>query len=196
MDGTSTAIGWMSSTERLEEDGTIEICVEGGQIWKKGDCGPLKLENLLLYNDEGDIIDRYEGEILVFQCPADFQPVSAQFTGDFVDETETMANRIVIGVEVSIQTPGEYVISGLLEDDDGFEIDSVEKGVDLVAGEQTVLLEFNPIRFIMKQKESRLHLKNLLLSRNGEEIDRLEDVWSTEVYAPGDFTTIRKMYVI
>jgi len=197
VDGNGTAIKWMSSTATLDGDGSIGICVDGAEIWKKGKCGPLKLENLILYNEGGDIIDRREDDVLVHKCPQDFQSVSAQFSGSFVDQTAGVkASVIEIDVGVSVYEPGLYVVSARLADDDGFEIDNVEVAVDLGDGDQTVSLTFSPVKFIMKQRPSSLHLEDLSLSRNDQELDRLDDAWSTEVYQPSDFTTARKMIVI
>jgi subtilisin family serine protease len=203
LDGNGSAIGWLGSTERLEGDGSIEICVNGSDIWSRGRCGPLSLENLFLYNGEGDIIDRYEGNVTIFQCPEDFQPLSARFTGEFIDETlestsgtGTKPDSIVIGVEVAVQTPGSYTVAGRLVDDDGFEIEEVEVTASLVEGVQVVSLTFNPLRFIMKKTPSRLHLEDLTLSRNGEVIEERTEAWSTGAYKPEDFTTAKKTYVI
>ncbi len=203
LDGNGSAIGWLGSTERLEEDGSIEICVNGSDIWSRGRCGPLSLENLFLYNGEGDIIDRYEGNITIFKCPEDFQPLSARFTGEYVDQTRTSLfgsgmkpDSIVIGIEVAVQAPGSYEVAGRLVDDDGFEIDAVEVTVNLVEGMQLVSLTFDPLKFIMKQTPSRLHLADLTLSKSGEVIEEITEAWSTGVYKPEDFTTAKKTYVI
>jgi hypothetical protein len=50
-----------------------------------------------------------------------------------------------------------------------------------------VVLEFNPTKFMMMGRSSRLHIKSLVLSIDGVEVDRLDDAWSTKTYAPGDF---------
>lgn len=197
LDGNGSSIGWFGSTEELEASGSIEICVSGTDIWSRGRCGPLSLENLFLYNGEGEIIDRYQGNITIFQCPQDFQPLSARFTGIFVDETKEAApEAIVIGVEVAVQTSGSYEIAGRLVDDEGFEIDRTEVLVNLEAGVSTVPLAFNPIRFIVKNAPSRLHLKDLTLRQDGEEIGLVEKAFSTEAHRPEAFATAKETYVI
>lgn len=201
LDGNGSAIGWFGSTEVLEASGSIEICVNGTDIWSEGGCGPLSLENLFLYNGEGEIIDRYQGNVTIFQCPQDFQPLLGRFTGRFLDETNgseagAKPDSIVIGVEVAVQAPGLYQISGRLEDDEGFEIDGAEALVNLEAGVATVSISFDPMRFIMKNTPSRLHLRDLTLRRNGEAIDGVEEAFSTEAYRPEVFTTTKKTYVI
>jgi serine protease AprX len=203
LDGNGSAIGWLGSTEKLEEDGSIEICVNGSEIESRGRCGPLSLENLFLYNGEGDIIDRYEGNITIFKCPEDFQPLSAGFSGEFVDETRASASgtgtkpdSIVIGVGVAVETAGAYEIAGRLVDDDDFEIDRTEVTANLEEGVQTVFLTFNPIKFIMKKTPSHLQLTDLTLSRDGEVLDEKKEAFSTEAYKPDDFTTEKKPYVI
>jgi len=197
VDGNGTPIKWMSNSSYLEDDGVIEICVCGSEIWRKGECGPMMLKNLFLYNEDGEIVGQYEDEIMIDKCPEDFQPTAAQFMGSFVDKTtKTRATEIEIGVEISVQVPGEYVLEGRLVDEDGFEIDQVSETLHLEEGDQMVTLKFNPLKFMMKHRSAKLHLKDLTLSRNGEEIERLEDAWSTEVYKPDDFTTARSMFVI
>jgi len=203
LDGNGSAIGWIGNTERLEMDGSIEICVNGTDIWSKGRCGPLRLENLFLYNGEGDIIDRYAGNITIFKCPEDFQHLSARLTGEFTDETASSISgsgmkpdSIVIGVGVAVQTPGAYEVAGRIVDDDGFEIDAVEVSSPLEEGVQKVSLAFNPLKFIMKKTPSRLHLEELTLSKDGEVIEKRKVAFTTEAYSPEDFTTAKKTYVI
>lgn len=203
LDGNGSAIGWLGSTEQLSDDGSIEICVKGSDIQSRGRCGPLRLENLFLYSGEGDIVDRYEGNITILKCPEDFQPQSARFTGEFSDLTRNSTaeggekpDSIVIGVEVAVQIPGSYQVAGRLVDDDGFEIERREVASSLDEGAQMVYLSFNPIKFIMKQTPSRLHLTDLTLSKDGEVIELREEAFSTEGYSPGDFTTAKRPYVI
>jgi hypothetical protein len=40
VDGSGTAFFWLRETKHLEEDGEIEVCVNGSEIWKRGGCGP------------------------------------------------------------------------------------------------------------------------------------------------------------
>jgi hypothetical protein len=202
-DGNGSSIGWFGNREVLNSSGSIEICVNGTEIWRKGTCGPLSLENLFLYSGEGVIIDRYEGNITILKCPQDFQPLTARFTGEFVDgmrdappEDETKPDSIVIGVEISVQSAGSYEISGRLVDDDGFEIDRAAETAFLEAGAQTVHLSFNPLKFIMKNKPSRLHLVDLTLSRDGEVIETRSKAFSTDLKKPQDISTAKDTYVI
>jgi len=202
LDGNRSAIGWLGSTKLLEEDGSIEICVNGSEIWKSGGCGPLSLENLFLYSGEGDIIDRFEGNITILKCPQDFQPIPARFTGRYLDltlsgkEPGEKPSSVIIGVEVDVQTPGRYEIAGRLVDEDGFEIDAAEVAASLEAGVQMVNITFDPIRFTMLGEPSRLHLINLTLSREGEVIERVDEAISTESRSPEEFTMAKKIYVI
>ena len=202
-DGNGSSIGWFGNREVLNSSGSIEICVNGTEIWRKGTCGPLSLENIFLYSGEGVIIDRYEGNITILKCPQDFQPLTARFTGEFVDgmrdappEDEMKPDSIVIGVEISVQSAGSYEVFGRLVDDDGFEIDRARETAFLVAGAQTVHLSFNPLKFIMKHKPSRLHLVDLTLSRDGEVIETRPKAFSTDLKRPQDISTAKDTYVI
>jgi len=74
-DGNHTSIAWLSNIEQLYEERTaIKLCVDGEEIWDKGTCAPLRLENLFLFNEQGDVIDRLDEDIVIFQCPTDFKP--------------------------------------------------------------------------------------------------------------------------
>ena len=199
LDGNRSLIGWLGGGEELASSGSINVCFDGKEIWRKGGCGPLSLENLFLYSSEGVIIDRYEGNITIQSCPQDFQPLMARFTGEFADgsrESGDKPDAFVIAVEVAVESPGAYQVAGRLVDDDGFEVDGTEANVSLEAGVTSVSLTFNPIKFIMKKTPSRLHLEDLTLSRNGEVIDTRSRAFSTEGYRPEEFTTEKRTYVI
>ena len=37
---------------RLEKSGNITVNVNGSDIWRKGKCGPLEIQNLILYDEQ------------------------------------------------------------------------------------------------------------------------------------------------
>lgn len=203
LDGNGTYIARLGDRKELDGSGSIEICVNGSEIWGRGTCGPLILENVFLYSGGGAIIDRYEGNITILKCPQDFQPQRARFTSEFVDEMgdapaedETKPDSIVIGVGVSVQHPGSYEVSGRLVDDDGFEIDRTVETASLEVGIHNVYLSFSPRMLIMKKTPSRLHLVDLTLSREGEVIETRPQAFSTGLKRPQDISTAKDTYVI
>jgi len=171
-----------------EKDGDIRISVNGSRIWKDGRCGPLRLENLILRDSRGDLIDRFNGSIEIDRDPKSFQPPPAFFAGSF--QNRSGEGKISVGIDITIIDPGRYRIEGSVVDDRGVEMgrDSVTR--TLKSGNTTLYLEFNPTKFKMLRKSSRLHLVDLSLSREGTELDRLENAWSSEVMDPEGFGSI------
>jgi hypothetical protein len=139
----------------------------------------------VLRNSRGDLIDHYEGSITIDKDPKSFQPPSAFFSGGF--QNMTNSQKIAIGVNLTIIDPGTYRIEGSIQNDRGEEVgkDSVEK--KLVPGNVTLSLEFNPTKFEMLGRSSRLHLMDLVLFRDGSELDRLPEAWSSGIMNPSGF---------
>ncbi|NPV62045.1 MAG: S8 family peptidase [Methanotrichaceae archaeon] len=175
----------LSATAGGQMEGQVEIEVNGSLIWRWGRCGPLRIENLVLRNPRGDLIDHYEGKITIDEDPKSFQPPSAFFSGGF--QNLTGSQKIAIGVNLTVIDPGTYRVEGSLLNDRGEEVgkDSVEKR--LVSGNVSLSLEFNPTKFEMFGRSSRLHLVDLVLSRDGAELDRLPEAWSSGVMNPRGF---------
>jgi subtilisin family serine protease len=169
----------------LNESGTISVNVNGSDIWKNGRCGPLKIESLILYDERGDFIDRYNESITVEMEPKQFQPPAAYFTGDFVNQTT--ASKIAVGVNLSVVKPGSYLISGRIVDDDGEEMGKDSITGTLQPGNYTRILDFNPTKFTMQRKSSKVHLVDLVLSMEGIELERMDNAWSSGEMSPEGF---------
>jgi hypothetical protein len=185
VDCSGRMIEWLKSTKSLIGSGDMRFEVEGGELWKKGGCGPLRMQTLFLYNQFGELIDQLQGNMTIDKSPEEFQPPAAYFTGSFQDQSTS--SKIRIGVEVMVIKPGTYQVLGRLVDDEGDVMGERSVTSSLKAGNATVVLEFNPTKFMMMGRSSRLHIKSLVLSIDGVEVDRLDDAWSTKTYAPGDF---------
>ncbi|HUI39534.1 MAG TPA: S8 family serine peptidase [Methanothrix sp.] len=192
LEGTLTdcrgrAINMIDSIGVLRKSGEVNVTVNGSEIWKKGECGPLEVQNLILYDSSGNLVDRYQGNITIEKDPKQFQPPLAYFTDGFVNMTT--GSEIAVGVNISVVKPGRYKISGTIVNDSGEEMgkDSVEK--ELEAGNATIPLEFNPTKFMITGHGSRLHLDDLVLSRNGVDLDHRSEAWSSERMRPEGFSS-------
>lgn len=169
---------------RLDEDGEIRVNISGTDIWRAGRCGPLRVENLVLYDNAGNYIDRYGEDISIDQDPRSFQAPRAYICG-FVNQTTPEA--IAIGVNLSVTRAGAYQIDGFLLDDSGEEIGYERVKKSLNPGNYTIRLQFDPGEFMKLERAGRARLVDLVLSSNGEELDSRELAWSSEEMDPAAF---------
>ncbi len=186
-DCSENMIALFSSLARLNSSGSINVSVNGSDIWRFGKCGPLQIQNLILYDSAGNFIDRYGKNLTIEQDPEQFQPPAAYLTGAFVNRTT--ANKIGIGVNLSAIKPGSYQLSGAIVDDDGQELGQDTEQSKLMPGNATLVLEFSTSKFMMLGKISRIHLVDLVLSLNGSELERRDDAWSSGDMDPAGFKT-------
>ncbi len=175
-------IDQFNGSSRLNGHGVIEVAVNGSDIWEKGKCMSLRVENLLLYSDRGELLDRYNGNITVDRSPKEFQPPAAYFTNEF--SNETASGKIRIGVGIDVILPGTYQVSGRLVDDSGNEIGTDTISSKLGAGNTTLYLEFNPTKFAMLGKSSRMHLVDVVLTLNGATLERKDTAWVSGIVNP------------
>lgn len=190
LDGTLTdcegrAIKMIDGSGVLRKSGEVNVTVNGSEIWRKGGCGPLRVQNLILYDSSGNLVDRYQGNITIERNPKQFQPPLAYLTDGFVNLTTTA--EIAVGVNLSVVSSGSYQLSGMIVNGEGEEIgkDRVQK--ELEAGNATLPLEFNPTKFMMLRQKSRVYLVDLVLSRNGAELDHRSEAWSSGRMSPEGF---------
>lgn len=182
VDCAGDPIEQFNSSARLYGHGLIKVAVNGSDIWKRGECKPLKIENLLLYSDSGELLDRYEGNITIDRSPKEFQPPAAYLTNSFANET--VPGKIRIGVGVNITESGTYQVSGRLVNDKGDEIGSDAASSKLNAGNTTLFLEFNPTKFAMIGMSSKVHLVDLSLSANSVELEHVDEAWTSGMMDP------------
>ncbi len=50
-----------------------------------------------------------------------------------------------------------------------------------------LVLRFSPARFMITGKTPRVHLRNLVLTYSGSELDKVQDAWSSGPMDPGYF---------
>jgi subtilisin family serine protease len=179
---------WIGAIDRsiaLNESGSIMVNASGTDIWRYGKCGPMRIQNLILYDESGNYIDRFDKEILINRQPKEFQPLAAYLTGEYLNKTSNFA--IAIGVNVTVNKPGRYKLQGIILDDAGDEVGEGSAEGDLSVGNATMLLQFDPTLFIQQGEVSAVHLVDLILSREGRPIEAINDVWSSEEMDPQAF---------
>ena len=92
-----------------------------------------------------------------------------------------------MGVNVSVTKAGNYRMTGIFVDDRNEELgeDSVES--KLVPGNATLVLGLNPTKFMMLGEPSRVYLLDLVFSKDGRELDRVDEAWSSNIMDPANF---------
>jgi subtilisin family serine protease len=179
---------WIGAIDRsfaLKESESIMVNASGTDIWRYGKCGPMRIQNLILYDGSGNYIDRFDKEILINRQPKEFQPPAAYLTGEYLNQTSSSA--IAIGVNVTVTKPGRYELQGIIVDDAGDEIGEGSTKGDLSAGNATMLLQFDPTLFIREGEVSAVHLVDLVLSREGRAMEAINDAWNSEDMDPQAF---------
>jgi len=179
---------WIGAIDRsiaLKESGSIMVNASGIDIWRYGKCGPMRIQNLILYDESGNYIDRFDKEILINRQPKEFQPLAAYLTGEYLNKTSNFA--IAIGVNVTVNKPGRYKLQGIILDDAGDEVGEGSAEGDLSVGNATMLLQFDPTLFIQQGEVSAVHLVDLVLSREGRPIEAINDAWSSDDMDPQAF---------
>jgi hypothetical protein len=170
---------------RLEKSGNITVNINGSDIWRKGKCGPLEIQNLILYDERGTFIEMFETNITIKRDPQQFQPPAAYFSDSFVNETTS--NKIRIGVNLSVIKPGDYQVSGTIVDDQGETLGENVVESKLMPGNATLVLEYSPLEFIVKGDVSQVHLVDLVLRQRANELERKDEAWSSGDMDPKGF---------
>ncbi len=177
----------IDQSQRLDEDGDIHVNVSGTDIWRAAKCGPIRIENLVLYDNTGNYLDRYEEDIRIDRDPKEFQAPPAYISG-FVNQT-TM-EVIAVGVNLSVTKPGTYRIDGFILDDSGKEIGYEKVEERLNPGNHTLSLEFSPSDFIILEEVSRVRLVDLVLTSDGEVLENRDLAWTSEEMDPLAFRAV------
>jgi subtilisin family serine protease len=175
-DCNGSRIELIDQSLRLEKTANISVNISGIDIWRSGTCGPMQIENLILRDKSGNFIDRFEESITVNRDPKEFQAPVAYLTG-FVNQTAQ--DLIAIGVNMSVMKPGSYLLQGTIVDDADNELGTDTIKRDLVPGNTTIVLQFDPSKFVKLDEISRVHLIDLVLSRDGVELERKDVAWTS-----------------
>jgi hypothetical protein len=177
--------GWIGTIDRslvLNESGSIMVNASGTDIWRYGECGPMRIQNLILYDKSGNYIDRFDKEIMINREPKEFQSPAAYLTGEHVNRTTPTS--IAIGVNVTVIKPGRYELQGFIVNDAGDVVGEERVQSDLSVGNATMLLKFDPKLFMSQGEVSAVHLVDLVLSQESKELDRMDSAWSSENMDP------------
>jgi serine protease AprX len=185
VDCSSNWIGAIDRSFALKESGSIMVNASGTDIWRYGKCGPMRIQNLILYDANGSYIDRFDKDVIINRQPKEFQQPSAYLTGEYMNKTSSSA--IAIGVNVTVTKPGRYELQGIIVDDAGDEVGEGRAEGDLSAGNATMLLAFDPASFIRQGEVSAVHLVDLVLSREGRPLEARIDAWSSQDMDPQAF---------
>ena len=185
-DCNGSRIAGLEKSFSLNGSGMVSLDIPGEDIWRAGQCGPLSVENLILYDLAGTYIDRFEKEIRIDREPKQFQPPDAYLAGEYLNRTE--GEFIIIGVNLTVEKPGRYRLEGTIVNDYKEELDRESEEVDLQAGNATVELGFDSEEFVRIDEVSRIHLLDLVLSRDGVELEREEYPYVTDEMDPKAFS--------
>lgn len=191
VDCRGNRIQWLKGTSSLQKSGDVNIEVDGKEIWKNGTCGPLVIPGLFLYNENGDLLGQYNKTTTIERNPEEFQHPAAYFNGNFTNLTKT--GKIGIGVGLRVIKAGTYLLNGRIEDDSGNDLGEDTNTTKLEPGNRTVVLEFNPAKFIIMNKASQIHLKDLSLKLDRNEIGNITDAWTSPEISPGYFRNNHNM---
>jgi subtilisin family serine protease len=186
VDCNGSRIESLEKSFSLNRSGIVSVDIPGEDIWRAGQCGPLLVENLILYDLGGTYIDRFEEEISIDREPEQFQPPDAYLTGEYLNRTD--GEFIIIGVNLTVVKPGNYRLEGTIVNDYKEELDSESEEVELSAGNATVELGFDSEEFVRIDEVSRIHLLDLVLSRDGVELERAEYPYVTDEMDPKAFS--------
>lgn len=198
-DCSGRMVKWMSGAAPISGTGKIELRADGRGIWMGGGCGPLSFGDVVLYGEDGDVLDEQNQTTIIDRSPSEFQPPRAYFSRSFEDMSERIGGRIstiVIGVGVTVNVPGTYTITARLRNDDGDVMGEIANTTSLRKGNSTVALRFNPAKFVMLGERSRLHLTDLKLISGNEVLDSIDEAWQSGPMEPDDFTTGKAMVSI
>ena len=173
----------------LNRSGIVSVNVSGTEIWRNGRCGPMQITNLILYDLDGTYIDRFDRDLTLNLSPNEFQPPAAYLTGEYVNQTTS--NAIGIGVNVTVIKPGRYELDATIVNDYNEELDDIRLQSDLMAGNATMLLQFDPTEFMRIGEVSAVHLVDLVLLSDGAELESVDYAWATGNLDPQAFSSGR-----
>ncbi|HNX09021.1 MAG TPA: S8 family peptidase [Methanothrix sp.] len=189
VDCSGNKIEGLDRSFMLNRSGIVSVNVSGTEIWRNGRCGPMQIKNLILYDQDGTYIDRFERDIILNYSPNEFQPPAAYLTGEYVNRTTS--NVIGIGVNLTVIKPGRYELDGTIVNDYNELLDDIRLQSDLAAGNATMLLQFDPTEFIRIGEVSAVHLVNLVLLSDGAELERVDYAWATGEMDSSAFSSAR-----
>jgi hypothetical protein len=173
---------------------TVQLDFDGQTICEHCLNGPYNLTGLTLYDESGKQIDyqdiAYTTSLYNY---IDFQTLPAEFNEMFSDHgTDTDGdgkyNYLTVEVEVTVATPGDYAITGRLNDCNGnYTVWSANHSF-LDVGAQIVQLNFDGQTIRQHGVDGTYNLTYLeIYNADVRDIDRRNDVYTTSAYRYTDF---------
>jgi subtilisin family serine protease len=184
-DCAGNKIQMISETTTAKDTGFFNININGSEIWKSGKCGPIRIRNLVLFNQRGELVDRYDEDITLKLDPKEFQPPAAYLLEEYANRTNS--SKIMIGVNLSAVKAGHYRLSGTIVDDNAEELGTSTVEEKLGAGNATLVLAYNPDKFVKLNRSSRIHLTDLVLDIDGSILERKDNAWTSGQMSPLGF---------
>jgi len=181
-DCSGRMIAWITNSSKVDGSATINLDVDGREIWKRAGCGPLFLGEIFLYNPQGDLVEKYNASKSIEKEPQDFQAPAACYNGSFRNLSEARRGsitRVVVEAGVYVIKPGNYSISASLQREGGREVGSFDRTLALSPGNHTVALEFNAKKFPKLEEKTRLFLRDLTITADEEVVDEIDEAWSS-----------------
>jgi len=174
---------------------TVTLNFDGNSIYKHGVNGSFNLTNVLLYDENGTLMDnRYYAYTTSAYNYTDFQPL-IRLTGNYSDYgTDTDGNglfdNLTVDVEVMLANEGHCVATARLVDSNGEEIIWASNTSWLYAGEpQVIQLNFDGRYIYGNMMDGPYYIKDVYVYHTGDPAlpDYVHDAYTTAAYNYTDF---------
>jgi len=174
---------------------TVTLNFDGNSIYKHGVNGSFNLTNVLLYDENGTLMDnRYYAYTTSAYNYTDFQPL-IRLTGNYSDYgTDTDGNglfdNLTVDVGVMLANEGHCVATARLVDSNGEEIIWASNTSWLYAGEpQVIQLNFDGRYIYGNMMDGPYYIKDVYVYHTGDPTlpDYVHDAYTTAAYNYTDF---------
>ncbi|OQX17992.1 MAG: hypothetical protein BWK75_07025, partial [Candidatus Altiarchaeales archaeon A3] len=174
---------------------TVQLKFKGYKIYNNGVSGNYQLKFLTVENV--DDVYKYPVDYAInpyITSSYSYVTFDRTFTGNYKESTENIYEEecakyryLTINVSVNITSPGNYMISGELYDNNSLFITKAGNFTYLNSGIQTVKLNFKGFDIYHNEANGKYYLKALLIKNIGETIDYKETAYTTTPYNYGHF---------
>jgi hypothetical protein len=168
----------------------VTLSFAGDQINKSMIDGPYHLE-LRLYDDAVVQVATYDGLTKPYHA-ADFSRKDFLFTGEFHDrgmdtDGNGLYNYLAIDTKVQVFKPGQYILQAWLQDTAGKDIVFTTRTLDLLLGQQSVVLLFDGAEINAHGVNGPYSLIYILARDDKGIVDSERKVYQTQFYNSSDF---------
>lgn len=177
---------------------TVTLNFAGNSIYKHGVSGSYNLSNLLLFDENGTLMDnRHDAYTTSAYDYANFQSL-IRLTGNYADYgTDTDGNGLfdylTIEIGVMLASEGHCVATARIVDENGEEIAWASDTTLLSGGEpQAIQLDFDGLLINQHRVDGPYYLKDVYVYHTGDPAlpDYVCDAYTTSVYDYTDFETV------